>query len=241
MKFPALLYFAANLMAQTALDVPWLGASRDSSGRIRNIYGVSGNFLAGEPAGEPVQSAAFSRQSSLIKTANGVQVRRKDGMLLAERPAEDGPALFAFDALGAPALVYLLNSHTFLQWDGKQFTEIETLLDGDVRSIAVSSSGDWSAAVRRNGRLFRLTAAGIAEAFANDVTDVVLLPGGRALLIAGLELRLGSTTFSLNESTSAIEIEWMSDDWLQLTVGAHQYALRIKPGSEAMFRLPEVR
>ena len=96
MKFPALLYFAANLMAQTALDVPWLGASRDSSGRIRNIYGVSGNFLAGEPAGEPVQSAAFSRQSSLIKTANGVQVRRKDGMLLAERPAEDGPALFAF-------------------------------------------------------------------------------------------------------------------------------------------------
>ena len=239
MKLPLLFLAIFPVLAQTALEVPRLGAARDSSGRVRNLLGVGGAFLLSVPIGEPALSAAFSRQSSLIKMPDGVQVYRKDGTLLHQQVTADGPAFFCFDAAGNPAYAYVQGSRTLLQWDGAEFKEIAAAIEGEVQSIGLDLTGGWNLAVRRNGQTVRISAAGTVDTFAADVAGATLLPNAGALVFRVGEISLGGKTFEFEETP--VSVEWINEEWLQIATLSKRYAMRIRPGKESLFRLPEVQ
>jgi len=68
MKITLLMICAACAWAQSRIEVPTLGAVVDSSGGLRPVQGVAGNFLLGPATVPGVLSAACSDQLCLAKT-----------------------------------------------------------------------------------------------------------------------------------------------------------------------------
>ncbi len=94
--------------AQSGIEVPAIGAMVDSSGALRPVEGVAGNFLLGPATLPGVISAACSRQLCLAKTDS--KIVSPSG----EVDAPAGPAVFGLS--GSDAVVFFPETRTFARW-----------------------------------------------------------------------------------------------------------------------------
>lgn len=60
------------LFAQSGIGPPLAGYARDTEGALRPVYGVFGNFVAGEPIARGVRAAYFSGRTGLAWAVRGI-------------------------------------------------------------------------------------------------------------------------------------------------------------------------
>jgi hypothetical protein len=232
-----LLGLGVSAHGQTRVDRPQLGAMLDSSGVVRSLYGVPGGILLGDNLATGALSIACSRRLCLIKT---------DSAILSSTgpvPAPPGPALFALD--GETALVYFPASKQLARWHDGQLDFLNVRIPGEVLSLRAGSESTLEAAVRHEGRVSLLTIS-----LENDSASMtgsiphaglVMLPAQGILFSNrdGLVLRHRDGTeirFDVTDADAAFAL-W--DGYAEVRAGHSTYAIRLDPGHEQIFLLPE--
>jgi len=206
-------------------------------GRWQAIYGVRGNFLPGEVVTGNVLSAAFSGSTGLVKTDTAVVVFDENAVEQARLDAPPGPAVFAFDAGGSPALVYFPESHT-------SWPPIPEGLADPVESAAPLGNGQFAFVIRRGLRLNNdlwLVRPGSEQLLTGVHAPVLLLPGGRLLYSDDREIVIRETTGverRLPLPASALRLEQIGDGWIHVVTEKAGLALRLTADAEEIFFLP---
>ena len=214
------------------LDRPSLGTMVDSSGAARPIIGLPGTISVGDPVATGVLSSACSKQLCVLKTATSILIQ---GASIAAPP---GPALFAFSNQGVYAffpqskqLVLLLNG---------QLTPVDFDIAGEILSIrAVSGAVEF--AVRRQGGISIVrTGNAVVDALPPDAGSVLLLDQSVVFTTRDAVVLLrpdaSSVRFPLPHATSLAQL---SPSYVQIRTRGLLYALRVDPGREQLFLLPE--
>ena len=243
-------------MGANRYRAPQVGFIQEQLGSFRQISGLAGNFIMGAPAASSVISATFSGLFGIIKTNPEILVTDAVGHLVTSASAPSGPALFAFSANGQPALVYLINSHALLQWNGSAFVLIP--LD----SAAIAADTLWSIAapdpdhaaflVERHDGLWNvrvLLATGEMDsqtALPGLKTPALMLASGdivstetQGLVISASD---GSEVHLAAQLPRGFSLQQIGDGWLQLRdLSQHRdVAVRVLKNHEGLYTLPEV-
>ena len=233
MKGLLLILFAICASAQ-GIDVPGIGAIVDSSGALRPVRGVAGNFLLGPTGLSGVLSAACSEQLCLAKTESAIVSPT------GETGAPVGPAIFSVN--GGQAIVFFPEPRTFARWHDDALESLDWTVDGDV--LSVRADGDQAEiAVRRDGSVWIVHPDGSVADWIADTTGPVLLLEEGALFATPdqLVLRHRDGSEVRFELTGAESIIAMGPHYAAIYVGRTRdavYALRTDPGRETLFLLP---
>ncbi len=166
--------------------------------------------------------------------------------IAARYPASTGPALFAFDSSGAPALAYY--SGTLLQFADGRAQQVDW--GGDVLSIAITAPQTASAIVRRGERLWRSDISLTDGGLGNEVplpgvsSPAMLFVNGDVLFARKGEIVLKDVNDIERVVSLGFEIssfESMSSNWVAAhLVGGGLLAVQIPPEGLHVFQLPEV-
>ena len=226
-----LLIAATCAWAQSGLDHPQLGMMLDSSGAARLVFGLPGSIGMADPAAASVVSLGCSA-SCLMKTDSSLIG------LHSTISAPPGPALFAFDSTGA--FVYFVQSKRLARWQGGQLTPVNYDVAGDILSIR-SVNGAPEFAVRRgDGIDIVRSGSTIVDSLPRGARAVILFD--RGVLYSTKEvviLRRADSSelrFPLTDARSFIA---MAADYIEIRAAASTFALRLTPGREKLFLLPE--
>jgi hypothetical protein len=213
--------------AQSGIDVPSAGAIVDSSGALRQVQGVAGNFWLGPASMSGVLSAACSEQLCLVKTNSKIL------SATGEADAPPGPAIF--DLSGDEAILFFQEPRIFARWHNNVLETLDWVVDGEVLSIRRKKI-----AVRRDGQVSIVHPDGSAVDSIVDATGPVLLLAEGVLFATPNELVLRHRDASevRFELTGAMSITAMSAHYAAIHAGDMVYALRIDPGREGLYRLP---
>ncbi len=188
----------------------------DANGAVRPVYGVAGSVTVGEPIATGILSIACSRKICL-KT--------------------DIAALLALDE--EAAFVYFQESKQLARWHAGQLDSIDFVPGGDVLSLRVSS-GVLEFAVRRDGGVWIMRGQDVIDSLPDDAGPVMLLTNG--VLFANAEalvLRRPDGTEVRFDIKGVEALFFIGEGYVQARVGLSTYALRIEPGREQIFLLPE--
>ncbi|MDQ6706250.1 MAG: hypothetical protein M3Z85_09795, partial [Acidobacteriota bacterium] len=96
----------AGVASAQSFSLPLVGIARDETNRLRPIYGMAGNFIAGQASGEEVISMAFSGKAGLAKTETQLLLLDQTGAVVKQYTAPPGTARFSFHEDRTPALCY---------------------------------------------------------------------------------------------------------------------------------------
>ena len=223
-----LLCAAVCACAQSGIEVPSIGVVVDSSGSLRQVEGVAGNFLLGPAMVAGALSAACSERLCLAKT---------DSKILSptgETEAPTGPAIFGFGA--NEAVVYFPETQTFARWHADSLDPLDWTVDGEVLSIRGSEI-----AVRRDGSVWIVhTDGAVADWIADDTAGPVLLLVEGVLFATGdqMVLRRPDASEVRFDLPSAERITAMGPHYAAIRAGDATYALRTESGREELFLLP---
>ena len=231
--------WAVWAQAQPGLVRPQLGTMLDSSGAARPVYGVPGSVMLGDPAATGVLASACSRQLCLLKT---------DSALLSPTgsiPAPAGPAVFALD--GAEAFVYFPESQQLAHWHGGQLDFTPLNVEGKILSLR-AEGGKIDAVIRRGDRVsiesLSLDGASLGVTGSlPDGTQAAMLTGTGGVLFANrdsLVLLHADGTEKRFEVAGAQAMFALGDGYVEVRAGPSTYAVRVDPGQERIFLLPEV-
>jgi len=252
----ALITIAAAASAQPAIAPPQIGFAFDGANSLRPIYGIAGNFLAGSPALTNVVDSSYSGSYGSVKTDTAIVTTNSQGQSIATTDAPAGPAFFAFNNDGSPAFAYLPSAHLLLEWEGTGFQILpfnSGLFPPDsVRAIFAPDSSHVGVLVQRaNG----LTDIRVPIATGEEDSDTVV-PGvrGPAIVLStgqliyadptGVMLRNpdGTEVHILGSIPAHFSLAQIGAAWVQLTdtSSGSQYAIRVAPGREGFYSLPEV-
>ena len=238
----------AALLAQRTIAPPAVGMVRDSSGAMHAVVGVAGNFVLLDASGiANAVSASFSGSAGLVKTDSEVLVLDATGQIANRYDATAGPALFAFDSNGAPALAYY--SGTLFRFDNNALTPVNWT--GDALSIALASPQSALAIVRdahrlRSMRITLPTGDIESETALSDVNGPVLLLANGGLLFTrdnDLVVRDASGAERLIPAGFKVDsFEIIGKEWIAVREagGGRSFALRITDQSLDLSQLPEV-
>jgi hypothetical protein len=241
----------AALSAQS-IQPPQVGFASGAGGSLRRLYGVAGNFILGSALRENVLSQAFSGSLGLLKTATALQAFDAQGRILATLDAAPGPALIAFTPGGLSALVYLPGSDALIQWQDNRFETLPVRPAPDnVVALAFPDVFEASLFVQRGDTIWELRLSlrrpgPLSQRALPGVTAPLLALANGSLLFSdpnGLVLRRPDNS-ELHLATSlpaGFSLQQMSGDWIQLSDrnSARRWAVRISPGREAVYQLPE--
>ncbi len=237
--------------AQRSLTPPQIGFAQDSSGGIRPLLGISGNFWLGEAVARGARTAASSGCATMVKTRAEVQVYDALGHLQGQSFPASGDANFAFTNAGVPALAWLPSSAVLLRWTGTYFESVRLLAgpSGDVISLAAPSAETAAFLVSRGGVLWRtdislsnggvtfdsvVPGAGAPALLWNDGTVIHAAVGAVVVRSPrGAERRIAIAGHPLSFSL-------LGEDWIRIVCESpgRAYALRLSTGG--LFLLPEV-
>lgn len=245
-----LLLIAAILVAsaagQSAIRPPQLGFAGQADGTVRPVYGVAGNFILGASVKSEVISQAFSGSLGLLKTAATLEVFDAQGRVLASMDAAAGPALFAFSADGVSALAYIANGKTLVEWRDGKFTTAPFRRESDtVVAIAMPNAFEAALIIDRNGGLWELGATSL-KALPNVTAPVLALASGELLFsdASGMVLQKPdhSEVHIAGQLPAKYSLQQMDQGWVQLSdsESARRCAIRVSPGHEGFYQLPEV-
>jgi|SRR5271165_82661 len=251
-----LIALAAAASAQPAIAPPQIGFACDGATSLRPIYGIAGNFLAGPPALANVVNASYSGSYGLVKTDTAILATDNQGQPIATMDAPAGRALFAFQSDGTPAYAYLPDPHLLLEWLGSTFQIVPfnagLFPSRAVRAIFAPDPSHVGILVQRvNG----LTDIRVPVATGQEDSQTVL-PGvrGPALVLStgqliyadsnGIVVRNadGTEVHVLGSIPAHFSLAQIGTAWVQLTdtSSGSQYAIRVAPGREGFYSLPEV-
>ena len=237
---------AAVASAQPGIVSPRIGFVQDAAHSIRPMFGLAGNFIAGEAVVTDVVSSAFSGSFGLLKTDSAVILVDDVGRTIANLDAPSGSALFGFSRDGAPALVYFPSRNLLLQWTGTAFDPVAFEIADPVLSISSRDPGFADLIVQRDDTLWEVR---IQLADGQTVRQAALV-GVRApaLLLASGDLiyrdsggvvirRPGQSEVQIPaDLPGQFQFRQMSSEWIQI----NDIAVRITPSRECIFSLPEV-
>ena len=247
---------AAVACAQPALEPPQIGFLQDGANSFRPVWGVAGNFVLGGSAFRGVVSAAYSGSFGLVKTDTSVIAVDSQGKALASMAAPAGPAAFAFFSDGSPAFIYLASDNLLFEWDGTGFQMVpfdcRLFPPSAVLGISAPDRAHVAFLIERNGGLreFRL----LIESGQPDSQIFLGRASPPALRLASGELiytdsngivirKADATEIHLNAQLPAsFSFAQMGAGWLELSdLGSSaRLAIRITPGRESLYLLPEV-
>lgn len=233
---------------QPAITPPRVGLIQDSNHSLRAVLGVAANFLLSGSLREGVISSAFSGSFAMVKTDTSIMILDREGAQVYNMDVDAGPALFAFSDEGAPALVYLPQSQTLLQWTTGHLEAASLPADqigGVIRSVA--SRG---LVVQRDDGIWIVDLAGASQFLMAALDGPVLLRNDGSVLYAtvdGFVLRRPNGTEQVLGGTglqpARLLFDQMSRDWVHVTEAhspRHQ-AIRLTPGQEQTYQLPEAQ
>ncbi len=231
MKIPLLFFGAMAAWAQSGLDQPRIGMMLDRAGAVRIVAGLPGSATAGDP----VLSGAVSLGCA------GYCMFKTDSSLIAPGatiPAPAGAALFAFDAAGA--FVYFLRTRQLARWEGGELAPADFQVPGEVISLR-SAGGAVQFAVRIGGQVLIEGPDGAVLGALPHAARLTMLLGGGVLFSTAKEVVLrrpdgSEMSFAVPEASAFFE---MSPDYIEIRASGGLFALRITPGKEQLFQLPE--
>jgi hypothetical protein len=236
--------------AQWQAGPPLAGCLLDERGGLRRLWGVAGNFVVGELLAEGVVSAACPGGGAAIKLERELQLVDERGAVAGPWQAPPGPALFAYDAAGWPALVYFVQERILYRLHREGLEPLRPLEEETV-ALAWLDRDKALRAVRRAGRLELLEF--VPDDPASDVLvqtlpgdgPVIALERGNLLIADGSRLLLrhadGSfRSYAMPDGVAGLRL--MGDGWIEaeLAGGSARLAVRIAREELAMFALPEV-
>ena len=231
MKNGIFFVVAVAAWAQSGLDRPRIGMMLDRNGAARPLLGLPGSTMTANPVSTGVSSfgcGAFC----LLKT---------DSSLIAPDAtvaAPAGPALFAFDSTGA--FVYFAQARELARWQSGELTPVSVQVSGEIVSLrSVDGVAEFAVRSREGIRIVR----------DGDVAVATLPRGARSVMLLddrvlfstaeGLVL-LGSNGSQLSfPMASARAFYQISLDYVEILAAGGIFALRITPGKEQLFELPE--
>ncbi len=221
----ALSIAVLSASAQTSIAPPQAGFIQDVTGAFRPVYGFAGNFVIGD--------------------------------IVATAAVPDGRALFAFSTTGQPALVYVQSSQTLLQWNGTTFLpmpiDCASIAANFVWSIAAPDSDHAAFIIERDDGLWDVRVL-LATGEPDSQTALPGLKAPAVLLASGdiVSRDSGGLVVSHTDGTQVhiqaqlpgpFSLQQMGDGWVHLRgrADARDFAVRITPGHEGFYALPEVR
>jgi len=227
---------ATGLMAiglcwgQAPIAAPSIGKMLDTSGTLRTVYGMAGNFTVGPPEAVRVISAACSETVCLAKTANRIQSPKTSVL------APSGPALFGFD--GPDAVVYFPAAKQFARWHQGRLLRLAWHVDGEVLALRGTEI-----AVRRDADVWVVRPDGTILDYLGEVAGPVLLLDGAAVLASedALVLRRPAQDDVRFELSGIQGLSALGSEYVQVKTAAGSYALRTTPGREDLLLLPTLR
>jgi hypothetical protein len=225
------LFWAMCAWAQSGIDVPGMGAVIDSSGALRPVQGVAGNFLLGPAMLSGVLSAACSERLCLAKT--DAKIVSATG----ETDAPAGPAIFAMD--GDQAVVFFRGAQLFARWHDDTLEPLDWAVNDEILSIR-SHGGETEIAVRREGSVWIVRPDdSVIDSIADASGSVLLLREG-VLFASGdqLVLRHRDASEVRFELSGAESITAMGPRYAVIRAGGAMYALRTETGRDQLFLLP---
>ncbi|HLH37622.1 MAG TPA: hypothetical protein VKX39_00625 [Bryobacteraceae bacterium] len=227
----AFFFLGAIACAQSGLDQPRIGMMLDRGGVVRIVVGLPGSSSVGDPVLNGVVSfgcAAFCLEktdSSLI--APGAVIT-----------APAGGALFAFDSAGA--FVYFSGAKQLARWQGGQLAPVDFEAPGEVISMR-SVDGAAQFAVRIGGEVLIERQDGAVLGALPRATRLVTLLDNGVLFSTAKEIilrRADSSEMSFAVFGASAFFE-MSPNYVEIRAAGGLFALRITPGKEQVFQLPE--
>ena len=217
---------------QSGLDHPSLGWMLDRGG-VRPVFGLPGSLTVADP----VTSAALSLGCAsfcLIKTDSSLI----SGDQNVDSPA--GPALFAFDSAGA--FVYFPDGKQLARWQDGRLTPAPWEVAGEILSIrSVGGEPEFAVAIGGSIRIVKNGNA-VLDTLPRGTQHVFLLDDGELFSSAGVVVWRradGSELhFPLDRAQSFLA---MSPDYVEIRAAHGIFALRLTPGREQLFELPELQ
>jgi len=236
--------------AQWQAGAPRIGCVLDPNGGLRPLWGIAGNFVAGERLAEGVISAACRDGRAVVKLDGELLLVDERGVVSGRWQAPPGPALFAHDAAGRPALVYFPEEGLLCRLRGEGLEPLRSFED-EVAAIAWLGQDKALRAVRRHGGIELVEFA--PHDPASDVPvqtlpwdgPVLALEGGRLLLgdRSQLLLRQADGSFRSYPMPALVTgLRTLGDGWVEVELAARpqRIAVRIAGEEVALFALPEV-
>jgi hypothetical protein len=245
----------ATLAAQPAIHPPQIGFAAIADGSLRPVYGVAGNFILGSPVAANVLSEAFSGSIGLLKSDSTLTAFNAQAHVLGSINTAPGRALFAFTSDGATALAYLPSSDALIEWSAGKFAAVpfrpETSAADVILAIALPNALEASLIVQRSTGIwevrlpFSRTRAASQQALTGVTGPVLALASGDLVYgdAQGIVLRKpdDSEVHIAAQLPASFSLQQMDSGWIQLVdaAGARRFAIRITPGREAFYQLPE--
>src|SRR5579871_3162398 len=236
------LVCAGVLGAQSVLERPQPGIMLDRAGTARPLYGIAGSITAGDPLVTGATALACSERVCLVKTESALfsLARSANGFI----DAPHGPAVLALD--GDAAFVYFSQSSQLMRWRSGQLEpgELpvpEAALAGDaIVSLRVRKGALEFAVVREDGTWI-VRSDGRGGDFVTGETGAVLLRQHGVVFATdgGVVLRRSDGTEVRFDVAGVDGLFEFGPGYVEARTADAVYAIRIEPGREQMFLLPE--
>lgn len=237
--------------AQAQIGVPRAGCVLDRGGSLRPLYGLPALLAPGSSVEAGVISAACSDRLVLIKTGSTLETRDAELRVTARWPAPPGPAQFAI-AANRSAAAYFVQTRELVSIEGAGSPRsLGHALPGAALAIAITGEHQLDAIALTGGaaQLIRISLVnGVAERY----TELPGITGGPVMLLADDTLvyadgailairRPGGVEQRFALAAPPISIYAMSDRLagIALADGRGTSALRLEPGREHVYRVPE--
>jgi hypothetical protein len=231
MKFTMLLTCGVA-WAQGTIDPPRMGVMVDGFAHARPVFGVSASVSLGEAFAGAVVASSCSDSWCIFKTRDAIGA----GGVLTKAPP--GPALLAID--GATALMYFPLFHMLARWRDGTLEPVAMNVTGTIVGLR-SNAGLAQFAVRRNAVTWIVDADNQAiDSIPSASGPVILLPGATIYTDGDdVVLRRADGSELRFPAPGARSFLAMATNYVQIRAGQSSYALRIDPGHERIFELPE--
>src|SRR5271165_5547299 len=233
--------------AQHSISPPVVGAFHDSTGSLQRVIGVPGNFVLAEAGISNVLSAAFSTSAGLAKTDAEVLVFNASAQIINRFQVAAGPALFAFDQSGAPALAYFASK--LFRLAGSSLIPVGWTGD----AVSIASIGPQSATmIVREGRELQTLQISLPSGSVDSqtplsdiATPVLLFSNGSLLFTRDGAIIVRDPSGVERKLSTAIRVasfESMAGEWVTVreAFSSRVFALRIGPQNLDQYQLPEV-
>jgi hypothetical protein len=203
----------------------------DSTGGARAVSGLPGSLSVADPAVSGVVSLAcaayclFKTDMSLIASGQSV-------------PAPAGEALFAFDASGA--FVYFPHSRQLARLQSGQLTPVDFNVSGEIISLrSVNGAPEFAVLVVDQIRIVR-DGNVVVYQLPPGAQAAMLLPGSVVYSTASaIVLRRADASELSFPLTGANSFVAMGPDYIEIRTPVTTFGLRITPGREQLFQMPE--
>ncbi len=231
MKFAIAVLLSSYAVGQ--IEQPRIGVMLNRDGSARPVLGMAGSTTLGDAAANGVISSScaaiclFKTDSAIVSATGSVG-------------APPGPALFSFTS--DSVLVYFPRARKLARWHSDQLDPVSLTIPGDILAM-----GNNSFVVRRPGGVWIVNSADQpVGSLPFETTAALLLDSGGSLdsgvlyaTPSELIIRRPDQSLQIFSISGVTSLSYLGQNYVQVHTRDANYALRIDPGHERAFLLPE--